>query len=291
MNQTILKRVFLFGCPRSGTTLLQSLVAANSSIASFPESHFYEALFSRRRLLSAFGFSSRRVRSRWNLFLEEIGHPELKLMLPKYAILPRQYSNAFVKLLDRLTLEQGKSIWLEKTPGHLNFIDQIEELVKDIRFVHILRNGGDNIASLFEMVTNYPETWGRWNGSIDECIQRWIIATRTSLRYFNKENHHLVRYEQLVANPKSVLIDLCEFIGVQFEEKMMSDYSIIADQLILKREPWKASVKEPIWTVKKSKFNDLLNEEQRLYILAHIPNDLLDFIIHEEQQVRQVCGS
>jgi hypothetical protein len=33
-------RLFLVGCPRSGTTLLQSLLAAHPQIASFPESHF-----------------------------------------------------------------------------------------------------------------------------------------------------------------------------------------------------------------------------------------------------------
>ena len=34
-------RIFIVGCPRSGTTLLQSLLAAHPQIHSFPETHFF----------------------------------------------------------------------------------------------------------------------------------------------------------------------------------------------------------------------------------------------------------
>ncbi|MGL4503377.1 MAG: sulfotransferase family protein, partial [Planktothrix sp.] len=44
MDQIIKNRIFLVGCPRSGTTLLQSLLAAHPQIASFPESHFFQSL-------------------------------------------------------------------------------------------------------------------------------------------------------------------------------------------------------------------------------------------------------
>ena len=39
------KRVFVVGCPRSGTTLLQSILLTNPSIISFPESHFLSICF------------------------------------------------------------------------------------------------------------------------------------------------------------------------------------------------------------------------------------------------------
>ena len=38
-------RVFVVGVPRSGTTLLQSLLAAHSRVASFTESHFWSRHF------------------------------------------------------------------------------------------------------------------------------------------------------------------------------------------------------------------------------------------------------
>src|SRR5882762_5158168 len=39
-----MKRVFIVGCPRSGTTLVQALLARYPGVHSFPETRFFEAL-------------------------------------------------------------------------------------------------------------------------------------------------------------------------------------------------------------------------------------------------------
>ena len=39
-----MKRVFIVGCPRSGTTLVQALLARYPGLHSFPETRFFEAL-------------------------------------------------------------------------------------------------------------------------------------------------------------------------------------------------------------------------------------------------------
>jgi len=100
------------------------------------------------------------------------------------------------------------------------------------------------------------------------------IRSRGSVRCLSRKNHFIVRYEQLIANPSSVLAALCDFIGVPYEEKMLSDYPAVAAQLILKKELWKASVMEPIGPAFKRRFNDHLTEGQRQCFLAHLPEDL-----------------
>ena len=45
MNQRIDRRIFVVGVPRSGTTLVQSLLAAHSQVTSFTESHFFSRYF------------------------------------------------------------------------------------------------------------------------------------------------------------------------------------------------------------------------------------------------------
>ncbi|MEQ8960988.1 MAG: sulfotransferase [Coleofasciculus sp. C2-GNP5-27] len=83
--RTLKERIFLVGCPRSGTTLLQSLLAAHPQIASFPESHFFRHLIPefepKRRLL---GLSSRRGKPHFQRFMREIGHEEMQTYLPKF---------------------------------------------------------------------------------------------------------------------------------------------------------------------------------------------------------------
>lgn len=283
MKTEILSRIFVVGCPRSGTTLLQSLLAANSNIHSFPESHFYEKLFSARPLFLTLGISSRHARQSWNLFLEEIIHPEMKSTLPKFAIFESQFSNAFIQVLDMLAMKQGKSVWIEKTPGHLRSIERMERVVRNARYVHIIRNGEDNIASLFEIGKQYPDTWGKWYGTLDQCIQRWVKDARISAKCSIRNNHYVISYEKLVASLVSELTALCSFIGVPFEEKMLTDYPQVSKQLILEAERWKASVSEPIKLASKRKFFEFLNEEQRQYIIANIPEDLTEYTSTKKQ--------
>jgi len=47
--------VFIVGCPRSGTTLLQRIVNAHSQIAIMPESHWIPRLFDKRKGLTPEG--------------------------------------------------------------------------------------------------------------------------------------------------------------------------------------------------------------------------------------------
>ena len=53
-TRAILSRIFLVGCPRSGTTLTQSLLAAHPMVASFPESHFFSHLLVHTSVISAY---------------------------------------------------------------------------------------------------------------------------------------------------------------------------------------------------------------------------------------------
>jgi hypothetical protein len=275
----LIQRVFIVGCERSGTTLLQALLGANSQIVTFPESHFYDKLFGGRRWRLILGLASRKARPRLKKYLSELGCEQMEIGLSRLALTNRQFSQSFIRLLDTITLKQGKSIWVEKTPGHLYFIDQIEKLVKGANFIHIIRNGPDNVASLYEIGLKYADEWRSNYKSIDMCIRRWIKAVNLSKGYSSKDNHILIRYENLIAEPKVVLEKLCNFIGVPFEEKMLSDYPSVAAQVILDKEPWKATTGRPIGAEKNRKFMDLFNDDQRKYILDNIPKEFQAVIV------------
>jgi hypothetical protein len=93
-----------------------------------------------------------------------------------------------VKLLDKLTLAQGKSVWLEKTPGHLYYIDDLERYIPEVKFIHLVRNGADVVASLYEVTNQYPQEWG---GAyhIEQCIRTWNQAVKLTEEHLGKENH------------------------------------------------------------------------------------------------------
>lgn len=101
MQVTPKKQIFLVGCPRSGTTLSQSILAAHPQIASIPESHIFRILLShqtpRRRKL---GLVSSKTRSDFEQFLHEIAQDKMRQYIPKFGLFPYQYFQAFIKILD-----------------------------------------------------------------------------------------------------------------------------------------------------------------------------------------------
>ena len=148
-------------------------------------------------------------------------------------------------------------------------IDYIEKHIREAKFIHIIRNGADVVASLYEVTNKYPQTWsGGWN--IDKCITQWIEDVQISLNYQDKPNHILVQYEQLVHEPTSVLGRICNFINIDFDEIMLENYRSTTKEIVLENEPWKISVGEPISNRNGRKFDNLFAPEQQSYILKKI---------------------
>jgi len=273
MDTSIKKRVFIIGAPRSGTTLLQSILATHSEVTSFPETHYFNHLFSGRRLLSMFGIASPQARRYWNKFLLLVAADKKNNKIPPLTIFTNQYTQQFVHVLDNITYNQNKNIWIEKTPGHLHSIPYLEHAIGDVFFIHILRCGTDVVASLFEFGQKYDDVWGLELRSLDRCIEIWSQDIRISLKYINRNNHFIVKYEHLTENPRKMVVKLCEFLEIPYEEEMITNYSLSASKYIY-NEPWKESVKEPIRLLHGHKFNTIFSPQEQQYILNQLPQDI-----------------
>ncbi|MGF1590400.1 MAG: sulfotransferase [Pleurocapsa sp.] len=268
-NNLIKSRIFLVGCPRSGTTLLQSLLAAHPDIASFPESKFFQELVYPGSRRSKLKLASQNARKTFEHFLDDIEHKEMKYLLPKNAVFNYQYTKAFVRILDTLAAREDKHFWLEKTPSHLQRINYIEQGVKKAKFIHIIRNGKDVVASLYETTNKYPEIWGG-SRTIERCIERWINDVNISYSHIHKPNHLLVNYEHLVEQTQLVLTEICQFLEIKFSKTMIQNYAVSARGLIRKHESWKNSVSQKIHQEKSSKFYTIFDEAQRKYIKQQV---------------------
>ncbi|MEL7035898.1 MAG: sulfotransferase [Cyanobacteria bacterium J06592_8] len=276
------KPLFLVGCPRSGTTLLQSLLAAHPEIASLPESKFFQYAIPSIRypkpnphsLRYQLGMISDILQPRLiEFFHDEINRPDLLSYFPKIPLI-RLYSLQFIKIMNMIAEEQGKSVWLEKTPEHLYFLKEIEQLVPKVNIIHIIRNGADVIASLYEVTHKYPDKWDKaWD--IDRCIERWKYSVEVSRRYWQKENHLVVKYETLVRSPEETLEALCEFIGLNYAQDMIENYAKASQKLTF--EQGGRTVKFEIKTPHPKKFDTIFDESQRQYITEKIASVNLEF--------------
>lgn len=255
-----MKQIFLVGAPRSGTTILQSLLAAHPEVISFPESKFFHYLLYDQ-------FAGKLPNRMEAFFKDEIKRPELLKDFDDSQTVEIKTS-WFVGILDSLAAEQNKSIWVEKTPEHMYFIDDIERFLPDVKFIHILRNGMDTIASMYEATKSFNELWGAgWD--LNHCIERWEYAMLTSHKYVNKSNHILVKYEELLDDKTKILREICKFMGIEYDGKMLVNYQEQAAKLSLNL-PWHKGIERDIKSSKVHKYHRNFTKNEIQYILDKI---------------------
>lgn len=238
------------------------MLASHPGIHSFPETHFFRGTVPKRwwlRLVKRYGAEER---SSISSFLEKIEQPGLVHHLPHGTWSKKEWAKALLQILDDICASAGHSVWAEKTPMHLYFIDLITLIQPQTKFIHIIRTGEDVVASLYEVSHSEPESFAGPRTK-NQCIRRWKRDIAVSKNYLGVQNHSFVRYEQLVDEPQENLSRLCRELGVEFSEQML-DYQEAAGELVLPEESWKEKTKGKL--EKSSKFEQAFSRDEQDFI-------------------------
>ncbi|PWK85837.1 sulfotransferase family protein [Fulvimonas soli] len=242
-----MQRIFVVGCPRSGTTLVQALLARHPLVYALPETGFFAWLYGelawrwgdrgarprRRRLRHRFDIARSRARKAMHALRARL--PEA----PRPRPLPwRTHGCArrFVALLDAQAAAAGRALWVEKTPYHLLYIPEIERLVPQARFVHVIRRGEDVLASVADANLRYDGN-DAFGGGIVHWAQRWNRAARIHLDCAGRPQHHFVFLDDLIADLDVEWRRLCAFLGLDAELEL--DDRCAQPVADLDSEPWK----------------------------------------------------
>lgn len=246
-----MRRIFIVGFPRSGTTLLQSLLGAHPDIATFPESH----LLSRTTIgpFRFFPFVVRKRRMR-PFALDFLRHcrcelePDSDVMKQvrrldhSLVVSGRAMASVAVSLFDAVALEQGFQAWVEKTPDHLRVWQTISNAVQDVQFVHIARNPLDAVASFHETHKN----WSSRTRGPRSIAHRWNRELRRSLTCAGKTNHFFVTYETLARNPYETADRLAAALKLRRVPKFSENYAEVAVRVSTPDETHKSRNLAPI---------------------------------------------
>lgn len=239
-----LKKVFITGMPRSGTTFLQSLMSTQNEVLSLPETHLYTYLVSdfgvnefgsieekyipviSQRITEKLGFQ---ISFHAMGFLKDMSGNNLLTLRTLFDVVISEYIREKSIGLD------GFNFLVEKTPSHILEIEKIMNDFPDAKFVHIIRNPFKAISSYEEnLSTEYPKTRRElcllWN----QCNR---IATHYNKRY--PHNVMIVRYEDLVDNRINVMKEVCQFIGVTYNAEALDDFAEKSVNYIMSFEKWK----------------------------------------------------
>ena len=230
---SIARRIFIVGVPRSGTTLVQSLLAAHSETTSFTESHFFDRHFALlpsglgpvlvrdpAPSVQTFMIENNEQPCEASEWFEERRRWSLGFA-PFRPLHTREAARRLVDLFDQLALRRQRSSWIEKTPRHLRytpFLDSISEPRPSI--VHVVRDGLEVVASLNEA----SESWER-HYDLDTCVDRWNTDVEFSLNRIIAPRNHVVFYEELTADPEATLKRLFEELDLSWEPEVLQNYA------------------------------------------------------------------
>lgn len=255
--------IFIVGCPRSGTTLIQSLIGAHPDVATFPETHFFDFVVARHPIARFLGIASLTGRQRYENYAAKVC-PELSNTTKAFFMKGCAYS--LVEKMEGLANAQGKSTWLEKTPKHLHFIPEITRYVKDAKFVHVIRHGLPTIASLLEVSRTAAQGWEETK-TLEDCLQRWERDVAISLGYKGQPNHCHVLFERLTENPQIIVDNLLKRLNLSATDD--DGLSIeLHEQIVSVEETWK--VFRPVIEVNHGKAESVLTKGQRKMIGAAV---------------------
>jgi hypothetical protein len=98
---------------------------------------------------------------------------------------------------------------------HRHF-DKLLRIWPDARFIHLIRDGRDVARSCIGM---------GWAGNVWTGSQRWLEAEQLWTRLVRdlpEERYTEIRYETLIKDPVSTLTHLCNFIGVPYDDTMLT---------------------------------------------------------------------
>lgn len=214
--------VFLVGCERSGTTLLRAILSAHSELAIPGESYFIIEMLRCRSRYEREGhlnqerfvndLSAHRWFARWSL---PVTHIERALERRR----PRDVPGALRAVFEAYAESQGKARYGDKTPRYVLELPLLAESFPEARFIHIIRDGRDVALSLVERTHRRPNSVGEAAMFYRRAVSLGRRAGRTlGSRYME------VCYEQLVETPATVTSQICEFVGLEYEDRMLRYY-------------------------------------------------------------------
>ncbi|MBV1848989.1 sulfotransferase family protein [Catellatospora tritici] len=236
--------IFVVGCPRSGTTMLQLMLHAHPRIAIPPETRFVlKAYADRQRHGDLRDPANRRRLAEW-ITTGRTAFADLGLdpatTIEKIIAAGPTLGSALGTVFRAYAERFGKPRWGDKRPAYLNNLDVVRRLFPTAQIVNIVRDGRDCVASIRET------PW--YDKDICQAISDWARAMDSSARarrVLPADSYHELRYEQLVAEPEAVLTGLCAFLGEQYDPAM-AEPARVAEVAVPSRKSWHRLTHEPV---------------------------------------------
>jgi hypothetical protein len=251
-------KIFIVGVGRSGTSLLQSMLASHPLISFPPETHFFRKYVAhpmhRSRLEKlgpqAFGGILRDDKSYARIKITS------KNLLKPYVDdgVTFKLADVYIRLLSLYRDIHRKIIVGDKDPRNIDYILELSKLYPNAFILHIIRDPRDVYLSREK---------AKWSQQKNKYLNMMIYQAQikfgsTTGNKIKCNCYFEIFYEQLITEPENTLKNICEFTGLTYSSNMLS-FEKIAKNLVSEDElGWKSKLLGPILTNNKGKWKNRL---------------------------------
>ncbi|WP_287127450.1 sulfotransferase [Candidatus Cyanaurora vandensis] len=212
-----MSHIFIVGMPRSGTTLMNSILTAHPEVVIGPETHFLDRWMLRYPQLNMSRPADFRVF--WQTFKDTVEFGQLGIEADRALVRLEtmgtlSYQKIFTGVMEEYLALVQKPRWGEKTPDHYRHLGTLLAWYPTARVLWMLRDPRAVVASLAKM---------SWSGEKPAVVhaQKWRESMDLLKQWGGDERVRLVRYEDLVTNPEGEVQSICSFLDLAFIPAMI----------------------------------------------------------------------
>jgi hypothetical protein len=220
--------IFLTGHPKSGTTLLLSLLDGHQALNVFPrETLFFTRALPELQVNRDVGLDRfvERIFKKALFGLEDVLDDHIGA--ERYAVELRRkwestgfdltrFIDIAVETYGDLIGRSDRAFWVEKTPCTELFVPMIQAWYPQARTIHCVRDPRANYSAILA----WNEREGR-STSVPRFVSQWSASWRAAERNETILPQLVLKYEALVTNTRSTMKSVSEFLGVDFEDSLL----------------------------------------------------------------------
>jgi hypothetical protein len=153
--------------------------------------------------------------------------------------------------------ERGKAIIGEKTPRHILQVQEILEIYPNAKIISMFRD--PRAAAWSEIKAHFGSP------SVLVTTRRWRKYAEMHEQLALKlpsEQYMTLRYQNLVDDTEGVLMQVCDFLGVNFEDQMLKYYKRDEVGFAEGEKSWKEGTLKPIQKDKNEEWKSKLTKWQ-----------------------------
>jgi tetratricopeptide (TPR) repeat protein len=192
-----IKPIFIIGLPRSGSTLIESLLSRNSNSYSYGESSIFDfAIFNQIKK---------------NILVKDYDYKNFNFSFNK---------DIFLNNLENVYSYSNKKNLIDKSLENFFYIDLIIKIFPKAKFIHTFRSKLDSLIAIYQSMLIYLP----WTHSIDNISKYYLNYERTITHFKKKYSNKIldIKLEDFTTDPKTYSKIILKFCDIEASEDILS---------------------------------------------------------------------